>query len=130
MKKIFINVLIIMNLLSAWALIWFMATRGFRSTEEYDGAELVSIILTAIGLIVAAMPIFLALLAFWGYSSLNELVRVTAEKKAAEVAKDIASEVAAEVASRAARAASDQEEGQGDGYGFAEGAGDPPAGAQ
>lgn len=77
---------------------WFVLTRGVAApTVGWTYQDLITISLSALAVLLAAVTIFLGGAAIWGYASLRE----GAHKKAA----DIASKVAMEAAQNAAQSA-------------------------
>lgn len=80
---------------------WFVCTRGLQSAPQgFSYQDLITILLTAIAVILAAVTIFVALVALWGYTALKENAKAAAEK----VARDTAEETARAEATAAARA--------------------------
>lgn len=67
--------------------------------------DLITIILTAVAVLLAAVTVIIALLAFWGYNSIREsaekVAKETAERVAARTAEPVAARVALQVAERA-----------------------------
>ena len=86
------RILLMMNaILLVFGLLYF----GFRGLDLHPNGieykDLITIILTAIAVLLASVTIFVALMAIWGYST----IRDAAEKAAREVATDVAQTVAA-----------------------------------
>lgn len=131
-SKLFIGA----NVLGVWLLVGYMVSRNVEAGGGIDGADLVTIVLTALAVMLAILTIFLASLAVWGYASIREaagrIAAEVAERIAAEVAEKTAKETAAEVAARTSREIQDQESGQADGDEYADAAsgenGQPPDG--
>lgn len=85
---------------AASASIWgFLLKPGPPSVDYKD---FVSLLLTALGLMIAIGAFFIAVFAFWGYREATELVKRTAEEVAkAEVAEQVPSLVTPELVSTA-----------------------------
>ncbi|MFV3077434.1 hypothetical protein [Niveispirillum fermenti] len=64
-----------------------MAPAG-KGGRAVDYTDLVSIILTAVAVILAALAIGVGLIAIWGYKQIVEHARSSAEAKAGEIAAD------------------------------------------
>ncbi|MFZ2287776.1 MAG: hypothetical protein WAV93_12385 [Bacteroidales bacterium] len=104
------RIILASNVLLFAFLIWAVAARGLQpAPADWKYQDLVTILLTAVAVILAAVTLFIAILAIWGYTALKD----AAEKEARKVATDVAQSVAA----REARAASRFEEIAGDGQG-------------
>ncbi len=70
---------------------WFISTRGLQAAPQgFSYQDLVTILLTAIAVILAAVTIFVALVALWGYTALKENAKAAAEKVARETAEETA----------------------------------------
>ena len=70
---------------------WFISTRGLQvAPQGFSYQELVTILLTAIAVILAAVTIFVALVALWGYTALKENAKAAAEEVARETAEETA----------------------------------------
>ncbi len=72
------------------------------SSPSLEYKDFVSILLTAIGVMIAVLTIFLAVVALWGYAQLKEEARRVADDVAREVGKQSAEEVAREVGKQSA----------------------------
>ncbi len=66
---------------------YFMFTRGIGKNGGWTPVELVTIMLTALGVMVAVLTLFIAILAVWGFSRLSDEARDKAEKVAKIVAE-------------------------------------------
>jgi hypothetical protein len=83
----------------------------------------ISILLTALGLMIAILAAFMALAAIWGFSVLKEATELAATKEAAAVAEKESRRVAEQVATRVSVELWNQVHGsKGDEYGEAGGA--------
>lgn len=94
------RILLMMNaILIVFGLLYF----GFHGLDLHPNGieykDLITIILTAIAVLLASVTIFVALMAIWGYTSIRE----AAEKSAREVATDVAQTVAAREAQTISR---------------------------
>lgn len=122
LSKIFIGA----NVVGVWLLVGYMVSRNAESGGGIGGADLVTIVLAALAVMLAILTIFIASLAVWGYASIRE----AAGKIAADVAQNTAKMTATEVAARTSREIQDQESGQADGDEYADAAsgenGQPP----
>ncbi len=105
------RIFIAANVVAAWALCAYIVSRGFETGAKYTSAELITIVLAALAVMIAVLTIFLAVLALWGYKSLREVAR--------ETASQVAKETAEEIAGRTVRTLQDQEVGQGSGDEYA-----------
>ena len=77
----------------------YIVTRGIAAPPTgWDYKDLITILLTVLGAILAALAIFIGIAAVWGYS----VLRQAAEEKAAAVADAKAAEIAEVVATRVA----------------------------
>lgn len=78
---------------------WFVATRGISPAPKgWSYQDLITILLTAIAVLLAAVTVFIALAALWGYNTLKESAKSTAETIAREVAEQAARSTATKVA--------------------------------
>lgn len=116
MRKWVGKAFLLLNLMAAWALVAYIVSRGFQPDNAFTPTDLISIVLSALGVTLAVLTIFLAILAFWGYNSFKDVAK--------EVATKVARQTAEEVAGRQARSIQDQESGQGDGDEYASAATD------
>ncbi|MDP3117973.1 MAG: hypothetical protein Q8N19_12765 [Phenylobacterium sp.] len=95
------RLLLLVNTVLFGLALWFVCTRGLQSAPQgFSYQDLVTILLTAIAVILAAVTVFVALTALWGYTALKESAKIAAE----QVARDIAEETAKSTAADAARA--------------------------
>lgn len=83
--------------------LWVIGAFGVKhDAGGWSYQDLVSILLTAIGVLLAIVALFVAFLAIWGYTTLKELAaniaRDAAEKEARRVAASTAETVAARTA--------------------------------
>lgn len=65
---------------------YFVLTRGIGQSQGWSAVELVTIMLAALGVMVAVLTLFVAVLAIWGFGRLSEEAR----DKAGKVARDVA----------------------------------------
>ncbi len=87
-------------------LIWAFVSRGLGAPPANSSySDLVTIMLGAIAVILAAVTVFIAILAIWGYTALKEGAEKEARTVATDVARAIATDVAQSVATREAREA-------------------------
>lgn len=90
---------LLLNLVLFGLAIWFISTRGLQEAPKgFSYQDLVTILLTAIAVILAAVTIFVALVALWGYTALRENAKAAAEKVARETAEEAARAEATAVA--------------------------------
>lgn len=88
--------------------LYWLAHNGWRSPDStgIEYKDLVAILLTALGVMIAVLTLFLAVAAIWGYAQLKEeakrKAKEKARQKATEVATRVAEKVAREVAEKAA----------------------------
>jgi len=79
---------------------WFITTRGLQPAPNgFTYQDLVTVLLTAIAVILAAVTVFVALVALWGYNALKENAKSAAEAAARETAEETA-RVTAKAAAR------------------------------
>lgn len=89
------------NVALAIALGYVFLTRGYVDGAGFDGPTLVTIVLTAVAILVTTLGIFVALLAVWGYSSLKETAEAVAATTAESVVKsDMPAMVRREIATQ------------------------------
>jgi len=92
---------IVLNLSMMGAGAYFIATRGLETPSgSWTYADLVSILLTAVGVLLAIVALFVAVLAIWGYTAIREAAADAATKVASVVAERVARDTASTVASR------------------------------
>lgn len=84
-------------------LIYFIS-RGWGSPggAPLEYKDFISIILSALAVMLAALTLFVAVAAIWGFAALREEARSSAEQEARETATKVATEVAESVAARTA----------------------------
>lgn len=70
------------------------------NSPGFTQAEFISIILTAVTVVLGALAIMLAIAAFWGYNSIRESAQRAGEVEARKVATDVAQVIAARVAEK------------------------------
>jgi hypothetical protein len=87
------------------ALLFYLCIRGGLKPDDpkVEYKDLITIILTAIAVLLAGVTIIIALLAVWGYSSILKTAQEAAEQAARDTARSIAEPVAARVAEEAVR---------------------------
>jgi hypothetical protein len=94
-----INVfLFLFNIAITTLLIYFLWSNRWPPIKEADGIEykdFISILLTALGVMIAAATILIATAAIWGFAVLREEARSSAERTAAKVAREVAESVTA-----------------------------------
>jgi len=101
------RLLFLLNLALLAVATWFVGTRGLDApTGGWTYQELVATLLTAIGVLLAIVAFFVALLAIWGYNSLKESASTVAAARAEIVADRVAREVAGPIAARVGAEAS------------------------
>lgn len=87
--------------------LWVVGAFGLQHDQRgWTYQDLVAVLLTAIGVLLAIVALFVAVLAIWGYSALKEAAAEVAAKKAERVADKVAREVAGPIAARAGAEAS------------------------
>lgn len=77
-------------------LIYLFGSRGYIEGAGFTAAELVTIVLAAVSVLITALGIFIALLAIWGYQSLHATAGEIGEKAAREKAEKLVPELIAE----------------------------------
>lgn len=80
----------------------------------FTQAEFISIILTAVTVVLAALAIILAIAAFWGYTAIREGAVEAAKIEARKVARSNSEVVAARVAEEAAQQSMERAFNEGD----------------
>ncbi len=102
------RVLLFLNLALLAGFGWFVYRDGLGAPPSgWDWKDLVTILLTAVTVILAATALFVAVLAVWGYTTIRQHAETTARNVAADIAREEARKVAATVAARSAFAAQD-----------------------
>lgn len=66
---------------------YFVVTRGVVQGQGWSPVELVTVMLAALGVMVAVLTLFVGVLAIWGFGRLSEEARDKAEKVAQTVAE-------------------------------------------
>ena len=95
--------LFVANLALGAVIIWQWAARGISWPDNgWTPADLVTILLTAVTVVLAALAIGIGILAVWGYTTLRTGAIRVAEKAANETAARVARETAEPVAARVA----------------------------
>jgi hypothetical protein len=59
--------------------LYFIMTRGVAFGQGWSAVELVTVMLTALGVMVAVLTLFVAILAVWGFTRLSEEAKDKAE---------------------------------------------------
>jgi hypothetical protein len=79
-------------------LLWSSRLPLAKDGQGIEYKDFISILLTALAVMIAAATILLATAAIWGFTALREEARSSAEKEASRVARDIAESVATRTA--------------------------------
>ena len=97
------RILVALNIIGLTAIVlYFGSHRLVQDDPNIEYKDLITIILTALAVLLAAVTLFVAAMAIWGYNSIRD-ESVKAAKKAAEAeARIVATNVASSVASRSA----------------------------
>jgi hypothetical protein len=99
----------IANLIIATIPVYYIGTRGLEPAPSgWEYKDLITIILTALAVILAGLAISIGLLAIWGYNTIRDAAVRAAETRvdvALAGAEDMARSIAESVAARAAEAA-------------------------
>jgi hypothetical protein len=70
----YLNILLsVLNLALFAAGFYFVASRGFTPGPGWTPVELVTAVLAALAILITILGIFLAILAFWGYTGIARL---------------------------------------------------------
>lgn len=69
------------------ALLYLFIGRGYYVVGGFTSVEVVTIVLAALGVILTALGFFIAMLAIWGYQSLNAVAENTARIAAQNLVK-------------------------------------------
>ncbi|MBX3598153.1 MAG: hypothetical protein KF874_11355 [Rhizobiaceae bacterium] len=99
-RRLLFALMVTFNLALTASLGYLFIARGFVIGAIFTSVELVTIVLAALALILTALGLFIAILAIWGYQSLQSGARETAERIARETADKVASRTAADAVSR------------------------------
>lgn len=84
----YLNILLsVVNLALLGAGSYFILTRGVVQNQGWTPIELVTTLLTALGVMVAVLTLFIGVLAIWGFGRLSEEAQDKAEKVAQSVAE-------------------------------------------
>lgn len=67
-------------------------------TQAIEYKDFISIVLTALAVIIAALTVFVAVAAIWGFTALREEARATAERVATSTASGTAERLATKIA--------------------------------
>lgn len=85
---------------------FYIATRGLaQNPQGFEYKDLIAIILTALAVVLAAVTLFVALIAIWGYNAIREAAQIAARDAAKDIARVVARDVAQAVATREAQGA-------------------------
>jgi len=80
------RILLGVNVVMFVVLLLFFVTRGASFSPPWDGPAVVTIVLTAVTVVLGAVALGVALLAVWGYSALREHAGNIADKAATAAA--------------------------------------------
>lgn len=94
MKKILNALLITLNVVLFGLAFYFVASRGVAPSAGWSSVELVTVVLTALAVLLTTLGIFIAVLAVWGYTRLSDDARAVATATARDVAAATAKEAA------------------------------------
>jgi hypothetical protein len=101
-RRVIFGLMFAMNIGLTLCLGYLFIRRGYFVVSGFTSVEVVTIVLAALGVLLTALGIFIALLAIWGYQSLHsvsgEIARKTAENLVkselpAMVSREIADQV-------------------------------------
>lgn len=96
------RLLLVMNIVVLCGGLWVVGAFGLQHDPSgWTYQDLVSVLLTAIGVLLAIVALFVAVLAIWGYSALKEAAAEVAAKKAEQVAREVAGPIAARAGAEA-----------------------------
>ncbi len=84
-------ILNIVSIIIFITLIMFIFSKGFSVTNSINSVDLLTIILTSLAVLLTGMAIFIALIGFFGYNSIQEKAMEAAEKKALELIQELKS---------------------------------------
>lgn len=97
------RLLLFLNIALLLVLGAYLGTRGFsQPSAGWEYKDLVAVLLTAVGVLLAATTLFVGILAIWGYTTIRESAERSANATAEAAAKAVAADVARAVASREA----------------------------
>lgn len=108
------QLLLFVNVLALFAAVFYFGLQPLKA--NHDGIEykdLVTIILAAVAVVLAAVTLFVAVMAIWGYNSIREESVKAAVREAVKAAEAEAKNTAQVVASREAVAMLDVLKGDG-----------------
>lgn len=82
-RRFIFGIMFVMNIAMFFCLAYLFIGRGYYVVSGFTSVEVVTIVLAALGVLLTALGIFIAMLAVWGYQSLHslsgEIARKTAE---------------------------------------------------
>jgi hypothetical protein len=83
-RRVIFALMFVMNIGLTLCLLYLFIGRGYHVVAgDFTSVEVVTIVLAALGVLLTALGIFIAMLAIWGYQSLHslsgEIARNTAE---------------------------------------------------
>lgn len=99
----------------------FPGMQQAATSHVIDYKDYVSILLTAIGVMIAILTLFLAIAAIWGYAQIKNEATRWAQKTATKSAKETAERIIPQEVARFYREMTDKESSQNDPYGSAGG---------
>lgn len=103
MRKAINLILPLFNIVLFFILLFHIGIGGLSAPPPgWEYKDLITIILTALGVLLGALAIFIGLLAVWGYASIRDAATKAAADKADAIAREVAEPVAARVAEEVA----------------------------
>jgi hypothetical protein len=93
-----IALILFLNIAFALLVLYIFSKGGLAQTQALEYKDLISIVLTALAVMIATLTVFVAVAAIWGFTALREEARSAAENVAREAASETAKRVAKEVA--------------------------------
>jgi hypothetical protein len=84
--------MVLLNIAFAIMALYFIFRGGVvtPASQPLEYKDFVSILLTALGVMIAVAALFVAFFAIWGYKSAKELISEIAEKAARDTAQSVA----------------------------------------
>lgn len=99
-KRAAFALMFVVNIGLTVGLLYLYNATGYYGGAAVSGVEIITIVLTAVAILVTTLGIFIAIMAIWGYHSLHNIAKETAERVAKERAETIATRAATDIVTR------------------------------
>lgn len=86
-KDVIFGLMFCMNIGLTLVLLYLFVGRGYRTDGSFTGVEVITVVLAALAVMLTALGFFIAMLAIWGYQSLNAVAENTARRTTKKLVK-------------------------------------------